>query len=116
MYVVFPEVPASVAVVAPVVPVAEAVIGVAPSGYGSGPTFPIELVPGGVAAPISPQSMLFDALQSIKEGLVTVPPAPPPAMAKLPRPFVTCKVVLPDAVIALILLFGEQFSAIANPG
>lgn len=32
-YVVLPDVPASVAVVAPVVPVADAVIGVAPLGY-----------------------------------------------------------------------------------
>lgn len=33
IYVVLPDVPASVAVVAPVVPVADAVIGVAPDGY-----------------------------------------------------------------------------------
>ncbi len=45
MYVVFPDVPASVAVVAPVVPVADAVSGVAPIGYGNCPTLPIVAVP-----------------------------------------------------------------------
>lgn len=75
MYVVLADVPASVAVVAPVVPVADAVIGVAPTGYGSCPAVPMTFVPAGIAAATAVD--IASSCDVISRSLAFTLPVPP---------------------------------------